>query len=396
MLKELYIENYKSLKNVTVQFKDGLNIIIGKNGSGKSNLLEFIDDYVSIRPVMFLDIVSRFSSDYNYFFLYKSGGKNVEVNFRVESEYFVDDKPVRRRKIVTVSKRYLENSEPFQLDSYKLPDEDNWSSLNILINSLRDIIGFESILIKFNIPNNVNLLDRAASWKININNHNFYSLERPIEYFNFINIFADYFEKQILGGYNLSNELDSNKKIFLESFDNFVANRNITNALKAYSPIEKVRISRNANTFIVENNIIFDNITLEFYLNHAWVPWGYLSDGTKRLFYLISEVCSQEYGLVLIEEPELGVHPDQLFKLMQFIKEQSETKQIIVSTHSPIVLDALKANELDRIIIAKAETGHSQFYKLSEKKIEKAKRYMTEVAELSYYWLHSDMEDNDD
>jgi exonuclease SbcC len=57
MLKVIHIENYKSLKNVTVEFKDGLNIIIGKNGRGKSNLLEFIDSNVSRKFI--LDTVNK-------------------------------------------------------------------------------------------------------------------------------------------------------------------------------------------------------------------------------------------------------------------------------------------------------------------------------------------------
>src|ERR1044071_7632708 len=36
------LSGYKSIKNVSCEFTRGLNIIIGNNGSGKTNLLEFI------------------------------------------------------------------------------------------------------------------------------------------------------------------------------------------------------------------------------------------------------------------------------------------------------------------------------------------------------------------
>src|SRR5262245_40982915 len=36
------LTGYKSIKNVSCEFNKGLNIIIGNNGSGKTNLLEFI------------------------------------------------------------------------------------------------------------------------------------------------------------------------------------------------------------------------------------------------------------------------------------------------------------------------------------------------------------------
>jgi len=40
-LKKAKLKGYKSIKDAEVEFHDGLNIIIGKNASGKSNLLEY-------------------------------------------------------------------------------------------------------------------------------------------------------------------------------------------------------------------------------------------------------------------------------------------------------------------------------------------------------------------
>ena len=43
-LKKLHIENYKNLKHFDLDFENdnGLSIIVGNNGSGKSNILEAI------------------------------------------------------------------------------------------------------------------------------------------------------------------------------------------------------------------------------------------------------------------------------------------------------------------------------------------------------------------
>ena len=69
------------------------------------------------------------------------------------------------------------------------------------------------------------------------------------------------------------------------------------------------------------------------------------------------------------------------------------TKQIIISTHSPWVLDILDDDELNRIVIAKMADGKSRFEKLTPEKISKAQRYMMEVGFISDYWLHSDLDD---
>ena len=42
-LSRLYIENYKSIKKLDLKFKKGKNIILGKNNSGKSNIIKAID-----------------------------------------------------------------------------------------------------------------------------------------------------------------------------------------------------------------------------------------------------------------------------------------------------------------------------------------------------------------
>jgi predicted ATP-dependent endonuclease of OLD family len=100
-----------------------------------------------------------------------------------------------------------------------------------------------------------------------------------------------------------------------------------------------------------------------------------------------------DLNIVLLEEPELGIHPHQLHQLMQFIKEQSKEKQIILTTHSPQVLDAIEPDELDRIIICHSEPKNgTQLNHLTDEQIKKAKKYMTSEAFLSDYWRFSDLE----
>src|ERR1700733_10182474 len=64
-LKNITINSYKSIQKATVSFEDGLNIIIGKNGSGKSNLLEFINLNVSYFSILGK---SKYTKNYNFEF----------------------------------------------------------------------------------------------------------------------------------------------------------------------------------------------------------------------------------------------------------------------------------------------------------------------------------------
>ena len=42
-ITSLHLVGYKSIRNAEITFHEGLNIIIGKNGGGKTNLLDFLN-----------------------------------------------------------------------------------------------------------------------------------------------------------------------------------------------------------------------------------------------------------------------------------------------------------------------------------------------------------------
>lgn len=42
IIKKIYLENYRSHNEKTIEFSQGINLILGKNGSGKSSILEAI------------------------------------------------------------------------------------------------------------------------------------------------------------------------------------------------------------------------------------------------------------------------------------------------------------------------------------------------------------------
>lgn len=72
------------------------------------------------------------------------------------------------------------------------------------------------------------------------------------------------------------------------------------------------------------------------------VPATRLSDGTFRYLCLLAILCHPEPPpLVCLEEPELGLHPDLLPGLAKLLVEASHRMQLIVTTHSDILVDGL-------------------------------------------------------
>ena len=82
------------------------------------------------------------------------------------------------------------------------------------------------------------------------------------------------------------------------------------------------------------------------------IPATRLSDGTLRYLCLLAILCDPAPpSLICIEEPELGLHPDVLPTLAELLKEASERCQLIVTTHSDVLVDAM-TDQPESVVVA--------------------------------------------
>lgn len=81
------------------------------------------------------------------------------------------------------------------------------------------------------------------------------------------------------------------------------------------------------------------------------IPISRLSDGTLRFLAIISLLCdANPLGILCIEEPELGLHPDAAALLAELLVEASQRMQIIVTTHSEAFLSALTRHDVNVLV----------------------------------------------
>lgn len=80
-------------------------------------------------------------------------------------------------------------------------------------------------------------------------------------------------------------------------------------------------------------------------------------------------------SVLLIEEPENGLHPTRIAEVMKTLREMSKRTQIIISTHNPLVLDAMQPEEIT-LLSRDAQVGtkatridRTKYYKAREKGI---------------------------
>jgi putative AbiEii toxin of type IV toxin-antitoxin system len=89
-------------------------------------------------------------------------------------------------------------------------------------------------------------------------------------------------------------------------------------------------------------------LALAFRLKGASEPWFAedVSDGTIQALALLTAVFDPRTSLLILEEPENNVHPWALRSFAEAFRTASATKQILLTTHSPILVDQLKPEEL--------------------------------------------------
>jgi predicted ATPase len=82
-----------------------------------------------------------------------------------------------------------------------------------------------------------------------------------------------------------------------------------------------------------------------------WFDSSQESDGTLRIAGIISALLqAPPLSVVGIEEPELTIHPGAIPLLMDFFNQAKDHSQILITTHSPELLDCIKDSETIRVV----------------------------------------------
>jgi predicted ATPase len=161
---------------------------------------------------------------------------------------------------------------------------------------------------------------------------------------------------------------------------------NITSVLaqlKKNSRSRKLRIEEYLSKVVpgvrgVDVKVVGPKETLEFRQQVAGAkdPWRFLaanmSDGTVRVLGILVALFQSGNGpgprvpLVGIEEPEIALHPAATGLLLDGLREASRTTQVIVTSHSPDLLDDGKL-DAGSILAVYAQDGSTHIAPLDEK-----------------------------
>ncbi|MBD2277705.1 AAA family ATPase [Aphanizomenon flos-aquae] len=339
-----------------------LNVLIGANTSGKSNLIEAIG-ILKATPTD-LPVPFRKSGGINEF-LWK-GNKDtpiaeikITVDYPQKSESLLLDYTL---SFTTYNQRfdlvdefiepetrkegfqfyYLNNYNGFR--SFTVRDKDPLSgqerrSEQLL--ELHSIKSDQSVLSQIKDPNRYPELSYLSTEFSKISLYRYWQMGRDSE--------PRKAQPTDLPQHPLLEDT-SNLGLFIKDLQHRIGIRKVIECLKKfYERAEEldVRIyGGTAQIFIREEGVIQP------------IPATRLSDGTLRYLFLMALLLDPTPPpLICIEEPELGLHPDILPTIAELLIEASQRTQLIVTTHSDALVSALSEYPESVVVCERDDTG---------------------------------------
>jgi predicted ATPase len=104
--------------------------------------------------------------------------------------------------------------------------------------------------------------------------------------------------------------------------------------------------------------------------SEAYFDASALSDGTLRFVALATLFLQPEAyrpSVILVDEPELGLHPYAITLLASLVKQAAVTTQVIISTQSPFLLDHFQPED---VLVADRVDGGTLFTRLDPAKLD--------------------------
>ena len=120
------------------------------------------------------------------------------------------------------------------------------------------------------------------------------------------------------------------------------------------------------------------------------IPATRLSDGTLRFLAILAILLNQRTpSMIVIDEPDLGLHPDMMPVLAELLREASKRTQVVVTTHSRALIDAF-GEEPEAVVVCDKPEGESRFERLDGERL----RHWLDRYSLGELWASGELGGN--
>lgn len=326
-LAKIKIEGYKSIKQVELEIKN-INILIGENGAGKSNLMSIFDLIEAIREYELQTYVNL-----------QGGMSSILYNgWKSTRNCYLE---IFRDKYMFYSRISADNADTCFLSQQGVYDVAEGHNLYAAD-------GFRE-LKDDGVVKRLRLLDDIGVY---------------------------HFHDTSVTSLMKAN-CDINDNIELASDGRNIAAilyRIMQNDVETYQYIVRMvqLVAPYFKDFLLRvNPLKGEKIRLEWLKRECNMPFGaeHLSDGTLRFICIVTLLCLPEEmkkDVICIDEPELGLHPSAITIITELMKKYAHERQIIVATQSVEIVDSFEPGD---IVVVDSCAGESKFRRLDEKEL---------------------------
>jgi len=407
MLKKIYIKNFKSYLVQELDFGQ-INIIIGANASGKSNLIQAINLIKNIKEIGLKETITNYGgrfiknidSDENFVLfklIYEPGTYLVKHNTidNKEIRYCIEQVIYELKIINTIEDDFFIDSEKIsttvQYKEFFINKSKEETLTNLFDPFTYGILNEKGSLTKFpkTVRKNFEYEDGNETIHCTLENPIPVSLfdyvKKDMKNTSLLEIYNDFIPQSI---YNYSvYDLDAKlAKKGEKKFPTHKLTENGDNLQKFLSVLfENSNIKEN---FIEILNFVLnfaDNIEIKsiskensmfslfenFHNKKEYsIPSPLLSEGTINVTAIIAALFYVKTNLDIFEEIDKGIHPSVVSRLMTVLYDASTIKQIILTTHNPVVLKNTKLEDI--YLVTRSEEQPSFIRKPSDSKVVQA------------------------
>jgi len=391
-IRRIKVTNFKSFKEMEVEL-GRLNVLIGANASGKSN---FVEIFKFLRDIANHGLNNAISMQGGVEYLRNiTIGNSEDLYFKVvlEPQEFGFGRRTKKgligikvyEAIYEFNLKFKKKGLGFEIAKDKITQKCNFVRLEKRRKKIneKETLGQGEIIVS--CTNGKVKIDLRKSEEVSIEVGDIYPpflreeklppntllLETPFfiipplrEIFSDISVY--YIDPKLpkkatpITGKAELEEDGSNLSIVLKNIiEDKSRKRKLFNLVKDLLPfIEDLDVEKFA-----DKSLLFK--LREIYSKKQYFPASLISDGTINITAMIVALYFEEKPITIIEEPERNIHPYLISKIVDMMKDVSQKKQIIVTTHNA---EVVKYAGLENILlVSRDKEGFSTISKPAEK-----------------------------
>lgn len=366
-LTELKIKNYKSLGDIVFS-PSNFSAIIGPNASGKSNFASAISFLTEVYQYGLVKAISVKGGFENIAYKKIKRTKSpIEFSIKIKIDYEELD---NLRAFIKFEKNvdllYIEFEHIFAFSTNKLNAKSDYSVIfesvkysEVFSDHRNDIISFEKNYndVKSKYGKNLGkVFENFKSYfnKIPLRPQSLMITDFPMLEIIFGNVLSylksfriyqfNPFKTRIPGIYSpipILNQDGENLPIYVNWFKEEHPSLwiNLLNTMRDIIPgLQDIKVdflhNRTLGLFFIEKGI-----------GKPWISEE-VSDGTILTLSILLGISDPNKEFILIEEPENSIHPWILRKLVEYFLKIADTKTVVVTTHSLILIDMLSPDQI--------------------------------------------------